>query len=481
MSTGRGRGLQRAGFIAVWILGGIAQQVTADARVGVVNAKALWRTWVSTYWPRIHPVVKAPLFAVGASARALYRAGRYGGRTISIGARHGIEEGAHRHREFLELREHPVGTSGHAHVSQRISGDRVVRADVYRMRGEQIHGAAIQEREERNLWARASTLAELGEVTARWAEGNIKFHPNGYDEGPDGETTGLIPALVALNRSGFVTSCSQPGVGPAWGFDNRVWWQRAAVDGYTDPDTADRLEKACEAAGLIFINNGRAGWRTHWRNAVDVTASPVNGIEIIEGSPRYVHTGFGTHMSRRAVKFDFDCYGADALLNAVQITIIDPQWGRNDLLWETVAGHAPPRTEERYSGTVSDPSGTVCREFNNVTFEELRSLYETADVNGYEVDITDWETVECADDSEPAKDNAGDAEETSLAALTSVPSSPTAGRGFHQEQPAAPVSPALDRTPGHAETCLCGSCEAIRAQAHQEPCCPCRRVHGEPS
>src|SRR5262249_54260956 len=156
----------------------------------------------------------------------------------------------------------------------------------------------VQLREEKAEWARANTLGDLGEVTARWAEGKIKYHPNGYDEGPDPETTGIIPALAALNRSGFVTACSQPGAGPTWGYDNRVWWQRAAVDGYADPHTADRLEKLCEDAGLVFINNGQAGWRTHWRNAVIVTASPVDGVELDGSSRYYAHTSFGTHMSR---------------------------------------------------------------------------------------------------------------------------------------------------------------------------------------
>lgn len=340
---GPGQGVQRAGFIAIWVLGGIAQQLTADARAGVVNAKALWRTWVSTYWPRVPRVVRAPLFAVGSSARALYRAGQYGGRSVAIGIQNGIEEGQHRHREYLELREHPVGTSGYVYVSRRIARDRLVRADMYLMRGEQVHGDAIREREERNQWARSGTLAELGEVTARWAEGEVKFHPNGYDEGPAPETDELVPALAALNRSGFVTSGSQPGIGPVVGYDGNVWWQRAAVDGYTDKATADRLEAACAEAGLIVIRNGPAKWRTTWKNSVPVTASPVEvgaGPPDSDDLPHYVHTHFGTHLSRRAVKFDFDGYGTRALLTAEQVTIIDPVWGRRDHLWDTIAGDA---------------------------------------------------------------------------------------------------------------------------------------------
>lgn len=178
-------------------------------------------------------------------------------------------------------------------------------------------------------WEDAHTLRDLGQVTARWLEGKFISHPNGYDE-PDEETTDLIPALAALNRAGFVTDGSQPGMGPVWGFDNRVWWQRAAVDGYTDPVTADRIERAAADAGLICVRNGRAEWRTTYQNAVAVT---VHGHRFVDADGYGPHTRFGVHMSRRAVKFSFRGIGAKALCHAEQVTVVDPLWGRNDLLW----------------------------------------------------------------------------------------------------------------------------------------------------
>jgi hypothetical protein len=333
--------VQRAGFIAVWILGGIAQQVNRDARAGALNAKSLWRYWMTEYWPRVPAPVRAPFFAVGVAGRAVYRAGHQAGRSVYIGARNGIEEGQHRYQESVELREYPRGSEGYVHVLGHIEANRRVRADMYREQGEQVHGAVVQRREEKNQWARAATLADLGAVTARWAEGGIKYHPGGYDKGPAEETLEIVPALAALNRSGFVTSGSQPGWWGPNGWGGYVH-QRAAVDGFTDSVTADQLEATCQEAGLIFIRNGPAGWRTTWKNSVPVTANPIDcpNNRIGEADPFIPLTEFGTHLSRRQVKFIFDGYGTDALLEAEQVTIIDPEWGRRDYMWQTLVGDA---------------------------------------------------------------------------------------------------------------------------------------------
>src|SRR5262249_22455553 len=151
-------------------------------------AKALWHEWMRVYWPRIHPVIRAPFLAVGLSARTLWRAGQQMGRTVYIGARDGFEEGGHRDEEWVEVRNQLEGTVGWRQALSRIRANRATRAKSYQEHGEQVHGAAVQLREEKAEWARASTLGELGEVTARWAEGKVKYNPDGYDEGPADET-----------------------------------------------------------------------------------------------------------------------------------------------------------------------------------------------------------------------------------------------------------------------------------------------------
>jgi hypothetical protein len=346
-ATGRGHAFSRAGFIALTVLQFIAVQVAADARGGVLNAKALFWSWMTHKWPQLPRAVRAPLFAVGVSARAVYRAGHYGGRTLAIGVRNGRREGVRRHGEHLRLQRYPKDSAGYFAVKDEIAVDRVERRQGYHDYAEKVHQGAAQERAERRMWSKAATLQDLGEVTAQWAEGRMLFHPGGYDEGPAEETLEIAPALAKLNRAGFVTSGSQPGIGPVVGFDSCMWWQRAAVDGFTDPDTAAKLEKACDATGLILINHGPAGWRTKLETRELVTASFVNEGDgsappEVSDAPYYGHTAFGAHLSKRAVKFDFDGYGADALVRAEQVTIIDPIWGRKELLWDVLTEALDP-------------------------------------------------------------------------------------------------------------------------------------------
>lgn len=192
-------------------------------------------------------------------------------------------------------------------------------------------------------WAGAQTLEDLGEITARWLEGDLKYNPSyGYGDGPDPETEEIVPALVTLNRNGFVTSGSQPGHGAVpsgWGWDV---WQRAAVDGFTDPDTADKLEAACKDAGLLFINNGRAGFWSHQRNAVPVTVTPPDGQIPDDDAGYHVHSTSGAHLSRRRLSIEQDGPPQGILRDHEQITIIDPIWGRKDHLWDVVTKAVEP-------------------------------------------------------------------------------------------------------------------------------------------
>lgn len=198
-------------------------------------------------------------------------------------------------------------------------------------------------------WASAETLAELGEVTAEWLEGEFRYHPNGHDEGPDPETEEIAPELIKLNRAGFVTKNSQPGIGPEQGWDGNFWWQRAEVTGFTDSDTADKLEAACRKADLIFIRNGPASWRTTQRNSIPITVGRASAVvadddlcrlEDLDGT--HIHTGSGTHLSRRWVKSTFDGYGTNALVAAEQVAIVDPVYGRKSYMWDVITKAITP-------------------------------------------------------------------------------------------------------------------------------------------
>jgi hypothetical protein len=189
-------------------------------------------------------------------------------------------------------------------------------------------------RADRELWAQVRSLAGLGELTARWLEGSI-LHQAGYcdpepgETGPAPETAGIAPVLAACCRAGFVTTGSQPGT-TDWRTGQPD--QRAAVEGFIAPADWLHLGPAARAAGLIVIDHHDhpriPRWRIRYKDAVTVT---------MDGDRPF--TAFGAQLSRRHLRDPHVGYGecrrdaVRALENALQVTLIDPQWGRNDRLW----------------------------------------------------------------------------------------------------------------------------------------------------
>lgn len=58
-------------------------------------------------------------------------------------------------------------------------------------------------------WRDARSLADLGELMARFLEGAIDEAPT-FVGRPDPETDPLVAVLAQVNRAGYVTTCSQP-------------------------------------------------------------------------------------------------------------------------------------------------------------------------------------------------------------------------------------------------------------------------------
>ena len=174
-------------------------------------------------------------------------------------------------------------------------------------------------------WAQAETIADLGQLGALWLEGEIPSQP-GYERmcGPDPETAHLVPVLARLNRAGYFTCGSQPGVAPEDG-DKYGHWQRAAVDGFIDdPRVMDRIISTIDSTpGLRLIVRRASQWRNGYRDAWPVTR--VGGYDC---------TWFGVRLSRRYLRFLYGETGALSALRRVwQVTVIDEAWGRDDVLW----------------------------------------------------------------------------------------------------------------------------------------------------
>jgi hypothetical protein len=183
---------------------------------------------------------------------------------------------------------------------------------------------------DRVLWRSATTLPELGAVCARWLLGEVRSQP-GYTPGagPNAETLKLIPTLVDLNRAGFFTTGSQPGLQ-----GNEVggcYSQRAAVEGFADLAMVARLATVVADTPFEMIVQTtvrtpsiRDPFRNHLCAGVAVskaerepctwfarqhTVASLCGMYSGDLSPAAIHT----------------------LARAFQVTLFDARWGINSL------------------------------------------------------------------------------------------------------------------------------------------------------
>lgn len=184
--------------------------------------------------------------------------------------------------------------------------------------------------------ASARTFADVGELTARWLEGDLDRSPDNplYVGGPDPETEGLEPLLADLNRAGWATLASQPA-SDGTGYDGHLWQQRAALTGFVRGEVlADRLSSACRERGLGLLVQRRP--QPSWRRTIFRWRSwPVSQRRDDEG--RWQATcWFGVGLDRRQVAeiYEEACPQAvRAMQVAVQVAVIDLEWGRAGALW----------------------------------------------------------------------------------------------------------------------------------------------------
>jgi hypothetical protein len=212
-------------------------------------------------------------------------------------------------------------------------------------------------RADRRRWQSARTLTDLGGLMAQWLGGEIASWP-GYapNHGPDEETAeaGLVPVLAACNRAGYVTIASQPGWGPGPGYDGLTWCQRAAVEGFiTDHRLLQRLADAAEEAGMQLLLAGRLDTG---RQGITVTTR--------DHRP---YTGFGGHLdgpNLRNIWRGISPAALEEIYRATQVTIVDPQWGRNDVLWPLLKSLSEPAGGCPACGLGPDEMCVACHRCN---------------------------------------------------------------------------------------------------------------------
>jgi hypothetical protein len=193
--------------------------------------------------------------------------------------------------------------------------------------------------EDTERWRAARTLADLGELTAQWLEGKIASIPTVWPgHGPDEETADLVPVLAACNRAGYVTTVSQPGEEPALGYDGQLWTQRAAVEGFATTDILATLRASVAGTPLILVT-ALATSTEHGQEArIPVTMAGAQE-----------NTWFGGPLTRGDIEDDQAGYGMchpgaiEAICAAWQVTIVDPEWGRNDVLWPALKSFSAQR------------------------------------------------------------------------------------------------------------------------------------------
>ncbi|MFJ7497856.1 DUF6919 domain-containing protein [Streptomyces sp. NPDC097727] len=170
-------------------------------------------------------------------------------------------------------------------------------------------------------WESARTLADIGQLTALWLEGQIKSQP-GYEPGwgPDTETLPLVPTLAALCRAGYVTTNSQPGESGR-GADGRWYEQKAAAEGFvSDPGLYRRLVTAAGSAGLTVAGG------------TQVIVTTCNGRP---------YTAFGGVLGARDMQAQWSVLNRGAfaeLTSAMPLTIAAPEYGEaGQRMWRVLS------------------------------------------------------------------------------------------------------------------------------------------------
>lgn len=179
-----------------------------------------------------------------------------------------------------------------------------------------------------SVWRDARSIADLGQNMAGWLKGEVPSWP-GYlgSEFGEEETDGarhLVPTLIAANRAGFVTTCSQPGSDEV--VDGVRWHQRAWVEGVVH-DRSPLLGRLLKLQGQGFTVV--RGW-------------PKRQIVLTEVDGRHLTAIGGWKMRRNDIHTTWRGIGRQALREVRQhgaaIHIIDTAWGRDDRLWPALMG-----------------------------------------------------------------------------------------------------------------------------------------------
>jgi hypothetical protein len=182
-------------------------------------------------------------------------------------------------------------------------------------------------------WRAATTLAELGELTAQWLEGDQPWVPgNAVIAPPNDETLELVHVLAALDRTGrLITTNSQPA------YTDNESRQRAWLEILCDWDLAVILEHESLATDFVLLI--QPPWDETPAEARAMLAER-DGYMLGPSVPISMHDGQAcTWAAIEDPAGHAQTWGAlgdhtlAITLALHTVVVIDPVWGRNDLLW----------------------------------------------------------------------------------------------------------------------------------------------------
>lgn len=178
--------------------------------------------------------------------------------------------------------------------------------------------------EDRGAWRQATTLAAAGELTARWLEGQSEFQPATFTATYDDETAPIAVELAALNRNGLFTKESQPGLRTA------DLAQRQYVTGFCSAESASELLALSTQSELVTVAHAPG---ESSNAAIPVTLDGGEVVTVLGSSENPV-------TEEQIQDWAGETNDALALLLADSwyVEILDPVWGRDDVLLPAVLG-----------------------------------------------------------------------------------------------------------------------------------------------
>ena len=178
--------------------------------------------------------------------------------------------------------------------------------------------------EDREVWRQAITLEAAGELTARWLEGHSEYQAATFTATYDAETVTIAPGLAALNRSGVFTKESQPGLRSA-GIA-----QRQYVTGFCSAEVAAQLLALSTQSELVAVVHAPGESSSA---AIPVTVDSGEVVTVLGSTENPV-----TEEQIQDWADETNETLALLLADSWYVEILDPSWGRDNLLLPAVLG-----------------------------------------------------------------------------------------------------------------------------------------------